>query len=366
MTQDTVHQEGEPIIVANLGENGGRITFQSLPDASSWIKKEIQLWQHFDINLVSRNVPLDVIPRQLKLPSSISEGLDQAMSLEGAELSQAILELTALFEKYADYDSLYSESPLGIAILKTHTEPNQRAALGGLASIIGIPAHELLGFHALEPHLLADVLSGYALGRELNVVKRSDLSRHQERMDDATDKFKRIVAQANEINQVAREEKNKLLEDMAQEAERQKNSWEELIESSRNEWKKLWDTFNLQLRLEAPATYWANQAKRTFRAAMWALLSFGVIASVFIVLLILQGPSFLAELARVGPKGAMQPSASFPSVPSPLSGYLGTLHDCSLPTSSGAMTRKCARRWRPRFSHLRKRGLPRPKKRSAF
>ena len=304
MTEDTLHQDRKPIIEADLGENGGRIEFASILDAREWIKAELLAWRNFNANLASRQDPMDVMGRQLALPSNIAERLDQAISLEGDELSQVISEISVLFEKYADYHSLYSESNLGIAIRNTISQPSQRAAVGGLACSIGIPAHEFLTVPGKDPNLLSDVLSGYALGRELNVVKRSEISSHEQRMDKYIDSFRRIVADANASNEVSKEEKTRLLADMVQEAERQKNSWEGFHESANNEWQKLRTAFDNQLRLEAPAHYWAKEAKRTLEAATGALILFVVIASLFIAVLIFQGPSFLAELVQIGPRAA--------------------------------------------------------------
>ena len=147
-----------------------------------------------------------VLDRQLALPSEIAERLAQAISLEGVELLQTIAHIQSLFEKYADYHSLHSESTVGMAIQKNRSQRGQLAALGGLASSIGIPAHEFLDLARTNDSILSDILSGYAIGKELNVVKRSEVSSHEERMEKYIERFKTIVVDASANSEVTKKE----------------------------------------------------------------------------------------------------------------------------------------------------------------
>ena len=184
MTKESVQREREPLIKADLGENGGRIEFESIPDASQWIDREIEAWRKFGETVGSSPLREKVLDRQLALPLKIAERLAQAISLEGDELLQTAMEIEGLLEKYADYHSLHSESGLGMTIRKIKTPRSQRTAIGGLACSIGIPAYEVLDMGGPDDQGIVDVVTGYAMGRELNVVKRSEISRHEERMGD--------------------------------------------------------------------------------------------------------------------------------------------------------------------------------------
>ena len=75
--------------------------------------------------------------------------------------------------------------------------------------------------------------------------------------------------------------------------------WKEFSESAKDQWEKLRTTFDIQLRLEAPASYWGKEAKRTYEAAMGSLILFASIALVIIGILVGYGPSFLEELANI-------------------------------------------------------------------
>ena len=138
MTEESLQRDREPLIEADLLENGGRIEFESIPVASKWVKQEIEAWRNFGGNVGITSLRGGVLDRQLALPSKIAERLAQAISLEGDELLQTTMEIGGLFKKYADYHSLHSGSAVGMAIRKTRTQRSQRAALGGLACSIGI------------------------------------------------------------------------------------------------------------------------------------------------------------------------------------------------------------------------------------
>ena len=299
MTNESLLPDHLPIIATDLGENGGRIELATIPDARRWVKQEIEAWRNFGGNMGSLPLRGKVLDRQLAVPSEIAEHLAQAISLEGVELLQTMKNIQSLFEKYADYHSLNSESGLGMAILNTRTARSQRAALGGLACSIGIPAYEVLHMAGPDDNGIVDVVAGYAMGRELNVVKRSEIGRHEERMENYIERFRTIVVDANANNEATKKESEKRLAEMAQEANRQKTMSKEFSESAKDQWEKLKTTFDMQLRLEAPASYWGKEAKRTYKAAILSLLLFAVIALAIIGTLVGHGPSFLKELANI-------------------------------------------------------------------
>ena len=47
MTEESLQRDREPLIEADLLENGGRIEFESIPVASKWVKQEIEAWRNF-------------------------------------------------------------------------------------------------------------------------------------------------------------------------------------------------------------------------------------------------------------------------------------------------------------------------------
>ena len=299
MTQESLQRQREPLIKADLGENGGRIQFGSIPDASQWIDREIEAWRRFGESVGASPLRKKVMDRQLALPLNIAERLVQAISLEDDELSKPAMEIEGLLEKYADYHSLHSESGLGMAIRKIKTPRSQRAGIGGLACSIGIPAYEVLDMAGAEDQGIVDVVTGYALGRELNVVKRSEISRHEERMEEYIVGFDSIVAEANTTREETKDKGERLLAVMTEQAESRERSWNEFAESADSEWTKLRTTFDVQLRLEAPASYWGKEAKRTYEAAIASLILFATIAIVIIGILVGYGPSFLEALANI-------------------------------------------------------------------
>ena len=305
MSEESVQHVEIPFIEADLGENGGRIKFASPSDATRWVEREMQLWTGFGGNLGSLRLRQNVLERQLALPSKIREQLVQAGSLEGVQLLQAVTEITGLFERYADYQSLHSESAAGAAIRNAKNNTSQLVALGGIASSIGMPAHEVIRLTGPEHTSLEAVLSGYSIGRELNVVKRSEISSHEVRLEEYIERFVSIVTDANTKNEETKTSSAELLDTLAQKFESQETSWNEFRKSSDTEWTTLRTTFEAQLRFEAPATYWGEEAKRTFVVAMVWLAAFALIATGIILVLVTEGPSFLEKLAKIKAVGVV-------------------------------------------------------------
>ena len=313
MDPDSPHVAGRPLIKADLGENGGPVAFASVEEARGWIDREIDAWEQFRGRLldppipglhfgisdpIERNVLEHVLERQLKLPLEIRDSLAKVPPVGGGDRSEAverIREIQALFQRYADYHSLYSMSEVGKEVA-LFPSPRQvpLMVVGRLAGILGLPVEEIArllvsdGKNLLERNRFVLIWSGYAAGMMLDAVRRFDFEKH-------------LTLSLQGLRTV---------DDMVAEAERRRFEVAEFCKSAEDEfgtfresaeekWTGLRTTFEEQLRLEAPATYWRDQARRTFVAAMGALAVFAVLAAAVIGSVVSYGPDFLGRLAAI-------------------------------------------------------------------
>ena len=117
MDADSSQVNAEPLIEADFGGNGGRVTFHSIQEAREWAEREHRQWQNFWTRIEVGSFVPNVLDRQVELPTKIRDVLNEAEQAEGSDQSKALQEIEDLFERYADYGSLYSASPLGTRLL---------------------------------------------------------------------------------------------------------------------------------------------------------------------------------------------------------------------------------------------------------
>ena len=93
-----------------------------------------------------------------------------------------------------------------------------------------------------------------------------------------------------------------------------KSDWVTFVVTSREEWETLRKTFESQLRLRAPATYWRERAETTSTAARRWLLAFSAMALAVICVVVLAGPGFLRDLSVSNGSGPFT-TLAFLSIP---------------------------------------------------
>lgn len=288
----------EPVIEADLGENGGKVSFASIQDAREWAEQERTRWQKFSTQIEVGRLAQNVLDHQLELPTRITDALNEAEQTPPSDQPKALQDIKELFERYADYGSLCSKSPLGERILNGNWRRHGFVKIGGLASVLGIPAEEILDSGQGDDHQSAMILSGYAIGRMRNVVKRSDVADLQSRLDEQLAKMTAIVEGAEKEREEITNHGKRVTDELDQQHEAQQSQWNELHTTADNEWQSLRRTFEQQLGLEAPATYWKRRARWTFWAAIASLIGFSALAVLLISLIVKFGPGFLANLAQ--------------------------------------------------------------------
>ena len=294
--------EDKPIIEADLGENGGPVAFSSLSEASKWIDEEVEKWERFQFNTEHSNPFSGMMERQLRLPRQIQKKL-ALLLFAGARVDGQPKDFEAivrLFERYADFDSLCAKSPLGEAILAMLHNRQPLSAVGGLASVLGIPAHESVGSKRLADAHLSAVLSGYALGRSINVIRRSDLPEHQFRMEKQLARLNDIVGQAERSGNELGATTLRSSRDLDEALKSQSSKSDEALAAARKQWESQRVAFEHQLHLRAPASYWRERASSTQSFALWALAGFVVLALIVIAVIVRYGPGFLERLAATG------------------------------------------------------------------
>ena len=300
MSTASPQTKDKPIIEVALGENGGPIAFSSLQEAREWIDEEIEKWGQFQLHTDRSNPFAGMMGRQLRLPTLIKQQLVHRLHIEYFTQPNDFQAVTRLFERYADFESLCARSPLGEAILAMPGNRQMLSAIGGLASILGIPAHEALGSKRLDDSQVAAVLSGYALGRSNNVVKRSDLPEHRLRMEEQLGRLNDIIGQAKQGRDELDDTVTRSSRDLDEVLESQKSKSDQARASAQEQWESLRFAFEQELQLRAPASYWSERASTTQSFAMGALAAFVVLALVFIAVIVWFGPGFLERLAATG------------------------------------------------------------------
>ena len=290
MSADGPRVDDNVIIKADLGENGGSVEFGSLREAKEWIDEETQQWERFANEIHYANPFSSLMDRQLRLPQEIKKSLEGRLRIEPYDQSTEFHEIEELFERYADFDSVCSTSPVGAAILEMRRSGGHPLlGVGALASILGIPAIEALVSKQLDHSHLHFVLAGYGLGRSINVVRRSELPEHKFRMDEQLTRLEGIVENA-------RQHKNEFDDVLI----RAKTESKQAIASARQEWDSLRAAFEQELHLRAPAAYWRERASSARFAAGLSLVGFSVLAAAFIAAIVVFGPTFLQDLAATG------------------------------------------------------------------
>ena len=58
MSTGNAQTEGEPIIEADLGDNGGIVAFHTLEEAEEWVDREIKIWDRHRTHEIRSNVAL--------------------------------------------------------------------------------------------------------------------------------------------------------------------------------------------------------------------------------------------------------------------------------------------------------------------
>ena len=296
------HTEDKPIIEADLGENGGPVAFSSLSEADKWLDEEVEKWTKFQSDTDDFNPFSGMMERQLRLPRQIKKKLLE-LSLAGFRGHRQPKDFEAvarLFESYADFDSLCARTPLGAAILAMPRNRQPLSSVGGLASVLGIPALEAVGSRRLEDSQLAMVLSGYALGRSINIIRPSDLPEHQFRMEKQLARLNDIVGRAERSGNELGATTLRSSRDLDEALKSQSSKSDEALAAARKQWESQRVAFEHQLHLRAPASYWRERASSTQSFAMWALAGFVVLALIVIAVTVRYGPGFLERLAATG------------------------------------------------------------------
>lgn len=304
MSTDNAQSEARPIIEADLGDNGGHVRFHDLEEVKKWIKREIENWNVFSNDGTRSPALSHILERQLELPHEINELLREAASAQDEELTAAVGSIKEKLEQYADYRSLHSASQIGEQILRMIYSKQPLLALGAMASNLGMPANELLRIWRFSESELGMILSGYALCHTSNMVRRSDLAEHRRRMDMQLRSLDDIVRlSGNRLDQL-KGNTTKQIEESLQTLDKEQAEWASFSDTAKDELETLRKTFEIELRLKAPATYWRKRANATLIVAMCSFGFFLVIAIAMIATLINWGPDFLEYLStpnNVGP-----------------------------------------------------------------
>ena len=314
MSTDSALIEDEPIIEADLGDNGGKVAFRTLEEAKNWVDREVNAWKRYEIPGISGSAVSYILERQIQLPSAISESLEKVADLQGDELRAALESINEQFEQYADYRSIYSASRIGDEILTMKHSDRQLLAIGALASNLGIPAVDILRKWGSNESDLSVVLSGYALCHPANVVRRSDLPEHKCRVEKQLNEFEYIARQARNDQREMKKVATSAIEESSGKLKEEQSNWVAFSGTAQSEWKAIRNAFESQLRLESPVKYWRDQADTTSKVAKRSLCAFAVIAFAIIGVLVVFGPGFLEDVSASSNAGPFT-TLAFVSIP---------------------------------------------------
>ncbi|MCY3597077.1 MAG: DUF6161 domain-containing protein [Rhodospirillales bacterium] len=305
---------GEPVIEADLGTNGGKVTFCSIEEASIWIKREIARWEDCqrkypdsdDSRIMDR---LQIMQRQLRLPRKINDLLDSARSATQDERLADFREISERFGEYAKYNSLNSESESGSAVYRVLSSDKKQfryLAIGGLIGMLRVPLEDVLDFDGNTAFFLTnvehEVLLGYTIWPTMDFLGKPDVL---EQMD----QLEAIIRRAKDTSEEIIERGTKINEEAAAKMQNHRSEWNEFLETAKSEREGLEEAFKEHVRLDAPATYWRERATVASRKANWALAAFMGGGVAVIGLSIILGPGLLERLTAVEGAGSFAPLA---------------------------------------------------------
>ncbi|MDE0164614.1 MAG: DUF6161 domain-containing protein [Defluviicoccus sp.] len=304
----------EPIIQADLGTNGGKVSFYSVEEASLWIKREIERWEHRlstppdnpDSKILEQ---LKIVERQMRLPRKIKEELDNVRSAALDEQIAGIQEISELFGRYANYLSLNSKSESGATIVEVLSSDKSKfyyLAIGGLLGMLRVPMEDIVeamrNTALFNPNTENEILLGYTIWPTMDFLGKRDV---REQMDH----LEAVIRRARETVEDIVKRDTKINEEAAAELEGHRSKWNEFLETAERERKGLEEAFKEHVRLDAPATYWRNRATIASKKANWALAAFMGGGVAVVGLSIVFGPELLERLAAVEGAGSFAPLA---------------------------------------------------------
>ncbi len=314
MSANDLLAPGEPAIEANLGSNGGKVTFYSIEEASTWIKREIERWEDClrkfpdgdDSRIMDR---LEIVERQLRLPKKIKDLLDSARSATQDQQLADFHEISELFGQYAKYRSLNSKSESGDAIygvLSSNKKQFRYLAIGGLVGMLQVPFEDILKcmrntvpFFQNTEH---EILLGYTIWPTMDFLGKPDVLEQMDQLDT-------VIRRANDASEEIVERGTKIDKEAAVNLENRRSEWNEFLETAERERKGLEEAFKEHVRLDAPATYWRERATSASRTAKRSLAAFLIGALGVVGLSIEFGPELLERLAAVEGAGSFAPLA---------------------------------------------------------
>lgn len=303
----------EPVIEADLGTNGGKVSFNSIAEASHWIMQEIELWDNRLTNAPDDDYTtimnqLKVKERQLHLPMKIKELLYSTRSFTKDGKPADFQEISKLFGQYANYHSLCSKSESGTMIAGILSNKTQfyYFAIGRLIGMLRVPLEEVLEVtrDTILPFQSAEngILLGYTTFATMDFLGKPDVLGQMDRLEV-------VIRQAEDTSKEIIERGRKINEEAVAELEGHRSEWNEFLETAEKERKGLEEAFKEHVRLDAPATYWREQAASASKTAKRALAAFLAGALAVVVLSIVFGPGLLERLATVDGAGSFAPLA---------------------------------------------------------
>ena len=314
MNANDLLASGEPVIEADLGSNGGKVTFYSIEEASIWIKREIERWEDClrkfpdgdDSRIMDR---LGIAERQLRLPRKIKDLLDSARSATQDEQLADFQEISELFGQYAKYRSLNSNSESGdmvYSVLSSNKKQLRYLAIGGLVGMLRVPFEDVLKCMRNTVPFLSNTepefLLGYTIWPTMDYLGKPDVLEQMDQLD-------AVIRRASDASEEIIERGTKINKEAAVKSENRRSEWNEFLESAERERKGLEEAFKEHVRLDAPATYWRERATSAAKSAKWSLAAFLVGALGVVGLSIEFGPELLERLAAVEGAGSFAPLA---------------------------------------------------------
>lgn len=314
MSDDNSQPYRRPVFKVNLGANGGEISFDSIEQVRPWIDEEIMRWeQAFSALASGENAiimqQLDIVRKQLCLPTKIKESLAYYRSHDYDEEPIAIRRISKLFGCYKDYQSLCSKSGSGRQVnqlLLSEDSRVQQLAIGGLLGSLQVPVRDLVEIitdkNPVTLYAYDQILLGYTTWRAMNFLEIPDILEQMSR-------FEAVICQAEEQSKKVNDEGTKINEEAATKLQSLNSDWSDFREAAERERKGLEEVFEEHMRFHAPATYWRDRADSTSKTAKRALAGFLIGAFAIVVGSVTFGPGLLERLAAVEGTGSFAPLA---------------------------------------------------------
>lgn len=278
----------DPPIDVDLGTNPGRVNFNTVEQARSWVQTEQDVWGEelipkAELRPLTPIVSTSITTQRQKV-SQIAGALDHYESAPSESTHEALVNI---FQIYSDMEAIHANSIVGRKAIEIISSANRREeqteALSFLGAAIGQPFKvKDLANGQNHPADFGAIMSGVARFHDFVSVGDTDvIGKFEEYAKENLGEWeKQLATHMNEHFDAVEVIKDKE-EKITEEHTRQETEFNELKEDYETKFSELEEFYKEGLRTEAPVSYWRSKATKhaSFGAIMFAMFFGGCVAA---------------------------------------------------------------------------------------